>query len=115
MQELRIDDRDRAVVGGPEWVPFDRAALDDVEYDTLHEWETELGAAITWILGVEAGRGSAFGIKAMVWLARKIAGVATPPFAAFNLRFPRKVKVRAAKRAGDAVPPPEGSSEPPSE
>ena len=114
MQELRIDDRDRAVVGGPEWVPFDKGAIDDTEYQTLAEWEAELGMSITWMLSTEFGRGSAWGLKAYVWLARKVAGIATPPLAAFELRFPRRVRVRPVKKAADADPPPQGSSEPPS-
>ncbi len=113
-QEFKLDERDRKAIGGPEWVLFDRAALDDQPFETLHRWESEIGAGITWVLAREFGRGTAVGIKAIVWIAYKMGGHTDKSFAQFALNYPRKVLVRDAG-AIDADPPQPGSSEPSSE
>lgn len=106
--EFTLDQRDRDKFGGPEWVLFDVAELDEVPFDQLNKWELEMGVSAAQIVGRELGRASAIGIKGAVWLARQMSGHADPKFAAFNIR-PRLVRYR---EVGDARPPASGSSEP---
>lgn len=110
--EFRIDPRDREKHGGPEWVTFDRDALDDTPFDQIYEWEKQVGMGLSSLLVNEFARGTALGIKGVVWLARQMAGISEPSFADFDIR-PRRVASRAV--GGDANPPALGSSEPSSE
>lgn len=106
--EFTLDPRDRERFGGPEWVTFDRDAIDDLPFDQLDKWERELGTSIAQLLAVEFPRASARGIKGVVWLARQMSSANEPVFADFNIR-PRLVRHRAS--GSDARPPALGSSE----
>lgn len=113
--ELRLGDEDYkefAPEGAPEWMPFDRDALDDATYDVLRPWEKEIrqteDTSIQKLLYVEFPDATGIGIKAAIWLSWKLAGFETPSWAEFN---PRPNRVRWSKE-DDADPPASGSSEP---
>lgn len=129
--ELRLCDEDQkqyAPEGAPEWVTFDRDMLEDVPFDEQHAWEMEIkrqhpGASLLQIILSEFPSFSALGIKGVVWLAWKMAGLDTPKFKDFNIKT---MKVRYATpdaaepesdidEGDDADPPSDGSSEPSSE
>lgn len=107
--DFRIDPRDRETYGGPEWVTFDREALDDVAFDQLNRWERAIGISIVHLLTVEFPKVSALGVKGVVWLGRQMSGITEPGFGEFNIRT-RLVRHRPS--SGDADPPSNGSSEP---
>lgn len=107
--EFTLDERDRDKFGGPEWVTFDTAELDEVPFDQLSKWEQAMGTSIAQLVSRELPRASALGIKGVVWLARQMAGHAEPTFTDFNIRT-RLVRYRPV--GGDARPPASGSSEP---
>lgn len=114
--EFALDPRDHEKYGGPEWLEFDAERLNDLPFSVTGPWDRELVKAtdqgITQLLirGLEGG--TADGVTALMWLARKLADVETPDFAKFDVRW-RKIRRRPTKPAvGDADPPPNGSSEP---
>lgn len=107
--EFTLDQRDRDKFGGPEWVAFDVAELDEIPFDQLNKWELEMGVSISQVVTGELPKASALGIKGVVWLARQMAGHTDPKFADFNIRT-RLVRYRPV--SGDARPPAQGSSEP---
>jgi hypothetical protein len=109
--EFSLDPRDRETYGGPEWVVFDRDALDDLTFSDLNRYEKQLGVSIAHLLTGEFAKATALGIKGVVWLARQMAGQ-DESFASFDIRT-RRVRHRAA--GADAGPPVSGSSEPSSE
>ncbi|HZN76031.1 MAG TPA: hypothetical protein VFC00_30740 [Micromonosporaceae bacterium] len=113
--EFRLSDEDikeYAPEGAPEWVPWDRPALDHVPFDVQHPWEEEIGIGIPRLLGRYFDEVKALGIKGVVWLAWKMAGIETPPFEDFNICTNA---VRWRVEGGDADPPPDGSPEPSAE
>lgn len=115
--EIRLGDEDIerfAPDGCPEWVPFDRDALDDAPFDVLHPLEKEMretdeDLSIQKIIYFEWVGMTALGIKGAVWLAWKFAGIDTPPWSEFNIRTNR---ARFMRNDDDADPPASGSSEP---
>lgn len=109
--EFSLDPRDQEKYKGPEWVLFDRDALDDLAFSELNRYEKQLGVSIAHLITREFANGTALGIKGVVWLARQMAGH-EETFAALDIRT-RRVRHRAA--GVDAGPPASGSSEPSSE
>lgn len=109
--ELKLDPRDWEKYGGPEWVTFDREVVDDMPFSDLNRIEQQLGVSITHLVTREFAKGTALGIKGVVWIARQAAGE-TESFAEFDIRTRR---VRHRRPGGDANPPAPGSSEPSSE
>lgn len=116
--ELHLGDEDIkefAPPGAPEWVPFDSDALDTAPFDVLHALEREIRrtdkTSIQRLIYEEFPDTTALGIKAAVWLAWKMAGLDTPPWAEFNIRT-NEVRWRQEDEDDDADPPPSGSSEP---
>jgi hypothetical protein len=109
--EFQLDPRDQETYGGPEWVVFDKDALDDLAFADLTRYERELGVSISHLLAGEFAKATALGIAGVVWLARQMAGV-EESFRDFNIRTRR---VRHRRAGGDASPPALGSSEPSSE
>lgn len=107
--QYALDPRDHAKYGGPEWVTYDSAKLDDMPFDQIDRWEREMGHSVAQIVGRELPRASAVGIKGIVWLSRQLAGQTEPKFAEFNIR-PRLVRHRLEPGA-DADPPASDSSE----
>lgn len=107
--QFALDPRDQEKYGGPEWVTWDLAVLDDTPFDQIHRWETQLGMGIGALLTREFARGTAMGVKGVIWLARQMSDVPEPSFADFNIRV-RRIRSRAPR--GDANPPASGSSEP---
>src|SRR5262249_53917524 len=102
-----IGDVDVPKFGHPEWVPLDLKALDDEPLSVLVGYEDAIGPVTDVVKRL--GQGSDYSKAALLWLARVRAGIATVPFREFDVH-PRRIKTRVA--SGDAVPPPDGSSEP---
>lgn len=117
--EFALDPRDLKKHGGPEWIPLDVDALNDLPWSVSGPWDRELvtatgGKGIAKLLTAGLVNKTADGVVALVWVARKMADVDTPPFAEFDILW-RKVDRRATPQAVDADPPSSGSSEPLSE
>ncbi len=110
--QFKLDPRDHEKHGGPEWVTFDRDQMDDTPFDELSQWEAQIGMGVATLPVQKFARGTALGIKGVIWLGRQMAGITEPSFAEFNSRT-RRVQSRAT--GGDANPPARGSSEPSSE
>lgn len=103
--EFRLCDEDRAKFGGPEWVMFDEADLDDVDSVTLADYEARLGIQFHILYAYDEPRNSIRWQAAQIWLARQMAGVDTPDLWDFRIKV-RKVERRdVATSDGDAVPP----------
>lgn len=115
--EFKLDPRDQEKYKGPEWVSLEADELNDLPWTVSGPWDRELvkatGLGITKLISYGLIEETADGVTALVWLARKLADVDTPPFAQFNIMW-RRVERRAAKVA-DGDPPASGSSEPSSE
>lgn len=112
--EFALDPRDQATYGGPEWVPLDPEQLNDLPFSVSGPWDRELikdtGHGISELVVRGLDGATADGKRALVWLARKMAGIDTVPFARFDIRW-RRVRMRPVEVA-DADPPSNGSSEP---
>lgn len=111
----RLCDEDRAEYGGQEWATFDPDLLTGARGHELERIEKELGQPIGTIVRAMRGDGSALGLRAIVWLARRQAGLKTP-FADFDIRTLR-VEVEAVADEpevdpGPLVGSPETSPEP---
>lgn len=102
MLQLRMSDADRDRYGGPEWLDYDAAVLDDTPCDELAKIEAQTGVVL-----YEAVQepNAAAALRVWLWLALSRAGVdvAWPDFT------PRTLRLRI--RSGDAGPP---ASAPPS-
>lgn len=72
--KYRLSEEDRAKFGGPEWVTFDRRELFKLDANELMEIEAAMSATIGQFL-VSSAQGSTFGVKGMIWLARRFAGM----------------------------------------
>lgn len=111
--EFALCKEDQEKFGGPKWVAFDRAVLDELPFDQLDPWEKQIiehgNISLTVLIYREFANGTQLGIKGVAWLARQMAGITEPSFADFNIKS-RKVELRVVKPKGDAVPPPAGSS-----
>jgi hypothetical protein len=83
--KYRLCEQDRAEYGGPEWVTFDMDVLAGARGRELERIEKELGHPIGMVVAALNGDGTAIGIRALVWLARRQAGLKTP-FADFDIR-----------------------------
>lgn len=105
--QFSVCPEDREKFGIPEWVTFDKDALDDVPFDELDPWDQEmkdtLGASINTFLAKEFLEATARAIKGIVWLAAKLDGVDGLKLAELNIKT-RKVRMRAVRPA-DADPP----------
>jgi hypothetical protein len=100
--QLRMCDADRERYGGPEWLDYDAAVLDDTPCDELEDIEAQTGVVL--FRAVQEPEAAA-ALRLWLWLALARAGVdiAWPDFT------PRTMKLRV--RSGDADPP---ASAPPS-
>ncbi len=70
----RLSDEDRAKFGGPEWVTFDRREIFRLPASAVMEIEGAIGATIGQFLAANM-QGSAFGVKATLYIARRSAGI----------------------------------------
>lgn len=70
---FRLCEADRERYPGPEWLQYDTAVVLDLDLDTLEQIEETLGWTLIE-LGAQLARGSARGLRAMIWIARKLAG-----------------------------------------
>jgi hypothetical protein len=96
---------DQERYGGPEWIEFDYAQVADEELSVLEEFETVTGLTITEF-GAEVGRGSVKGIRAMLWLARRMAGC-VDEWASFQ---PKILKVETESDEADDADPPDATA-----
>lgn len=101
---LRLCDEDREKFGGPEWVTWDENELDDLSHKALAGFETEMQTSIVYLLQVDKVARTISWTTARVWLARKMAGIKTVPFAEFDIK-PRKVLEEIVAEEDDAAPP----------
>lgn len=98
--------------GGPEWYRFDEHELDDLDLLQLNAFEVGLNCTLDFLFRVDKPANSIRWTAARVWLARRMAGLETPPLPDFAIK-PRKVeikeepkpKARKAKVGDDDVPP----------
>lgn len=112
--EFKLADVDQEKYGGPEWVPFDELDLDDIPFEQIDAWDKQFfPSSACLVVGSELSRVTALGVTGTVWLARQMAGVPTPPFAEFRIKY-RLVRRREVVPEGADVDPPV-SSPPPSE
>lgn len=111
---------DRERYGGPEWVTYDKEALDDLSMEDLFAIEAQCrevhGVTLAFLLSAELLGGSLRGKQMMVWLCRQVAArtdpalkeLAEPPLSEFVVK-PRRIQMRA-KPGGDVDPPAQVSS-----
>lgn len=111
--EFRLCDEDREKFGGPEWVAFDIAHLDDMPLDEIDVLEKQIidraGVSMVVLIAREFANGTLIGQTCVLWLARQLAGITEPSLAEFNIK-PRRIKMRAVKPSGDVDPPAPASS-----
>ncbi|EXG80024.1 hypothetical protein [Cryptosporangium arvum] len=79
-----LDTADRAHFGGPEWLTLDVEQLAGAPAFELEAIEKELGHPIRLVIGALEGQASALGLRALIWLAYRQAGLRTP-FGEFNI------------------------------
>jgi hypothetical protein len=107
--EFKLAEVDQEKYGGPEWVPFDELGLDDIPYEQIDTWDKQLfPSSASLVVGSELNRVTALGVTGTVWLARQIAGIPTPPFAEFRIKY-RLVRRREVTPEGADVDPPVSS------
>jgi hypothetical protein len=87
---LRLCDEDIESFGGPEWVVFDDADLDDQIHLVLMRFEAELDIPLGFLMRIDRPMGTMRWIAAAVWMARKMADIDTPRFRDFTIK-PKKV------------------------
>lgn len=72
--QLRMCDADRERYGGPEWVTYADDQVIDLTFDELVAIEDAIGMSMVQLRGVEARLYTARGCRAILWIARKLAG-----------------------------------------
>lgn len=80
--KYRLSDEDRAKFGGPEWVTFDRRELFKLDAAELMKIEAGMNMTIGQFFAASA-QSSILGTKAMIWIARRFAGM-KEEFSEFN-------------------------------
>ncbi len=70
---FRLCEADRERYPGPEWLVYDTETTLNCDLDTLEKIEETIGWTMVE-LGGQLARGSARGLRAMIWIARKLAG-----------------------------------------
>lgn len=70
---FRLSEADRERYPGPEWLQYDTAVVLDLDLDTLEKIEETIGWTMVEF-GAQLSRGSARSMRAMIWIARKLAG-----------------------------------------
>jgi len=104
---IRLCESDQEKFKGPQEVLFDWSALDDLPFDDLDEIERTIGMTIPE-LRVLMPKASARVMKAVTWIARRLAGQ-TDDWAAFNIRT-RKIVTGYVEPEDDADPPANASA-----
>lgn len=100
--DIRLGDEDRAQYpDDPEWLAFDPAVYDNMEWRLLAALESQLGVSIFNLIKVLIPGNFARGFAATAWLARQQAGLEEPGFADFRIN-PMQIKVRL----GGSMPAP---------
>lgn len=106
---VRMSDADRDEYGGPEWVEYDHAIVEDMRASERIEIETTIGMSIpSWIDALAADIYAAQPAKALLWLARRQAGL-VDDWAKFDPHVARRHLTirehRVPLDGGDADPP----------
>lgn len=83
--EYRLAAKDREHFGLPEWITFDRDALDDTPFSVLTAWEKEMATSVVGIL-TEWEEKTSLGVKGAMWLSLKLAGGDCPAWDDFDIR-----------------------------
>lgn len=111
MRSFRLSDQDRETYGGPEWVTFEVDDLYKVPLETLESIEAEFrkhnDITLAVMLALEVRDNSLLGLRAAVWIARKLAGH-TESWPEFR---PNPLAMKTIL-GGGSVPPAQSSSEP---
>ncbi|HZM83768.1 MAG TPA: hypothetical protein VFC19_49245 [Candidatus Limnocylindrales bacterium] len=111
---LRLCDEDREQFpGGPEWLRWNEADLDDVDGVTLAEYESSMNVWFSTLYAFDKPRNTIRWQMCQVWLARRLAGVETPDLHEFRIKI-RKVEWKDEPAPGDDVDPPDPSFSKPS-
>jgi len=97
---IRLCKEDRERYGGPEWVEFDHDTLANCEAGFLERFEDATGMTITEF-GDALNRGSVKSLRAMVWVARSLAGC-EDPWPTFQ---PRVLRMDVEGLGDDDAPP----------
>lgn len=84
MFRFRLSEEDRERYGGPEWVEFDMARAVELPVEVLEDIEEATGYTFLVELPRALDRGSHKGVRAALWLARRIVGIHEPVFADFT-------------------------------
>lgn len=105
MWRFRLCEADRKEYGGPDWVEFALEKAVDLPVELLEEIEAATGYTILVTLPAAMDRGELKAVRAAVWLARHIAGVHEPAFAAFKPKILATETEWVADEAADEVPP----------
>jgi hypothetical protein len=109
---LRLCDEDQESFGGPEWITFDDADLDDQPNSVLIDFENQIGASLEFLYRVDKLARTERWKTVRIWMARMMAGVETVPYREFEIK-PRKVTIEeatAAEPEGDDADPPSSPS-----
>lgn len=114
---LRMSDADRDEYGGPEWVEYDHAQVEDMRASERIAVESTIGMSIPRLIDALAeDRPGAHAVKGLLWLARRQAGL-VDDWDMFDPHVaPRHLTIRqhvVPVEGGDAAPP--GSSSAPTE
>lgn len=107
---FRLSDADRERYGGPDWFGLDLDALLDLPASKLADWEREIRPLT--IVEIIDDYASAASLRAIAWVARKLAGVDHVPFEDFD---PAVLRMRMMKtppeEQGKEQPPPDSSED----
>lgn len=71
---LRMCAADRKRYGGPEWVDYQYDAILDLPFDEVVTLEETIGFSMARLNGVERPLYTARGLRATLWIARRLAG-----------------------------------------
>jgi hypothetical protein len=107
---IRMCDEDRQrFPGGPEWLRFDEADLDDLDGVILADYETSMNVWFHNLYNFDKPRNTIRWQMCQVWMACRLAGMDVPALVEFTIKI-RKVERKEEPAAGDAVPPAQASS-----
>lgn len=108
---LRLCDEDQVRFPGGDdgWVRFDEDALSDVDSTELSDYEAGMQASFNELFTVDKPRNTILWRTIEVWLARRMAGLETPPLAEFRIKT---LKVQR-KPEPDGKPVEGGDADPP--
>lgn len=105
---LRMCAADQKRYGGPEWVDYRYDEVIDLPFDEVTTVEDTIGFSMARLSGVERPRYTARGLRAMLWIARRMAGE-SDDWVGFKPNVQRLDVLPVFDEAGDAGDPPDPS------